>query len=356
MRGKRLSGNGASTLARQYSASVGLTSYEVDFFGRVQSLKDAALETFLATEEARRAAQISLVSEVANAYLAYAADREQLKLARDTLGNRRAEYELVRRRFELGSASALDLSQAQTGVESARGEVARYEALLAQDRNALVLVVGTSVDPALLPTAPIAELPMPAILPAGLPSDLLLRRPDIVEAEHALKAANANIGAARAAFFPSITLTASVGTASSDLSGLFDAGSRSWSFMPQIRLPIFEGGRNLANLRVSEADRDIALAQYEKAIQQAFTEVADTLAVQDTIDERLSAQTALTEATGLSYRLSQARFDKGIDSYLNVLVAQRSDYTARQGLIEVRLNRLANRIALYRALGGGWRT
>ncbi|WP_275661992.1 AdeC/AdeK/OprM family multidrug efflux complex outer membrane factor [Laribacter hongkongensis] len=351
-----LSGNGASTLARQYSASVGLTSYEVDFFGRIQSLKDAALETFLATEEARRAAQISLVSEVANAYLAYAADREQLKLARDTLGNRRAEYELVRRRFELGSASALDLSQAQTGVESARGEVARYEALLAQDRNALVLVVGTSVDPALLPTAPVAELPTPAALPAGLPSDLLLRRPDIVEAEHALKAANANIGAARAAFFPSITLTASVGTASSDLSGLFDAGSRSWSFMPQVRLPIFEGGRNLANLRVSEADRDISLAQYEKAIQKAFTEVADTLAVQDTIDERLSAQTALTEATGLSYRLSQARFDKGIDSYLNVLVAQRSDYTARQGLIEVQLNRLANRIALYRALGGGWRS
>jgi len=349
-----LSRSGRAETTHEYSATVGFSSYELDFFGRVRSLKDQALEIFLATGEARRSSQVTLVSEVASAYLTYAADQERLDLARDTLASQQASFALTRRRFELGVASELDLRQAQTSVESARFDVARFTSLVAQDRNALALLVGAPIDDALLPDAPVAEVTALREIPAGLPSDLLQQRPDIIQAEHLLKGANANIGAARAAFFPSITLTGAVGTASAGLSDLFKSGSGAWAFLPQISLPIFDAGRRDANLKVSETERDMAVAQYEKAIQSAFREVADALAERGTLSERLGAQEALTEATAQSYRLSQARFQRGVDSYLAVLDSQRSYYSAQQNLILTRLTRLTNQVTLYKVLGGGW--
>ena len=337
----------------QYSASVE-SSYELDVFGRVRSLNARALETFLATEQTRRSVHISLISEVAQAYSTLAADRELLQLAQSTLESQRAAYELTRQRFSAGIADALALRQAQTSVETARGDVARYTTFVAQDRNALVLVVGAPVPDALLPGGPIEQIGMVTDLPAGLPSEVLQQRPDIRAAEHQLRAAFANIGAARAQLFPSIRLTASAGTASSALSALFAAGSGAWSFVPQITMPIFNAGRNRATVRVAEVDRDLALASYERAIEVAFREVADALADRSTIDERLNAQQSLVEATADSYRLSDARFSSGVDSYLAVLDSQRSMYAAQQDLIRVRLARASNIVTLYRTLGGGW--
>ena len=349
-----LSSTGEAITARQSSVTVGFSSYELDFFGRVQSLKDQALQNFLATEQARRSAQISLVAEVANAYLALAADRERLQLAQDTLESEHSTYAITQRRFELGAASELAVRQAQTSVETARRDVALYISQVAQDRNALALLVGTPVPSELEPAAPLAEVSSMAELPTGLPSELLQRRPDVVQAEYLLKGANANIGAARAAFFPSITLTASAGTASNQLEGLFKAGSGVWNFAPQINVPIFDMGRNRANLDAAKVDQQIQLAQYEKAIQSAFREVADALASHGTLDEQLAAQEALVDATNVSHKLSLARFDKGVDSYLAVLDSQRSLYAAQQTLITVRLARLANQVTLYKVMGGGW--
>ena len=249
-------------------------------------------------------------------------------------------------------SSALDLYQAQTSVDTARVDIARYTSLVAQDENALALVIGSAVTRDMLPSSLSAISAVNDFKP-GLPSDALLRRPDIAQAEHLLKGANANIGAARAAFFPSISLTTSIGTFSPELSGLFKSGNSGWTFMPQITLPIFSGGRNTANLKVSETDRKIFLAQYEKAIQSAFREVADALAQRGTIDDQAAAQQALTDATAGSYRLSQARYEKGVDSYLTVLDSQRSLYSAQQNLISVRLSRLINLVTLYKVLGGG---
>lgn len=349
-----LSGTGQPVTSHQYSASLGVASYELDLFGRVRSLRDQALSQFFATEAAQRATRISLVAELANAYLTHAADRERLQLAKDTLASQQSSFELVRQRHALGTASALDVRQAQTSVESARVDVARYTSLVAQDRNAISLLVGMPVDDAQLAQAPIDALNALPEVDAGLPSQLLQRRPDIVQAEQTLRGANASIGAARAAFFPSITLTASAGSASASLSDLFRGGQGAWSFMPQISVPIFDGGRNRANLKVAETDRDIAVANYEKAIQSAFREVADALAERATLGEQLEAQTALTDATAETHRLSQARFDRGVDSSLQVLDAQRSYYAARQNLIATRLSRLTNQVTLYKALGGGW--
>jgi outer membrane protein, multidrug efflux system len=337
----------------QYSASVE-SSYELDLFGRVRSLNARALETFLATEHTRRSVHISLISEVAQAYSTLAADEQLLQLAQSTLDSQRAAYELTRQRFNAGIADALALRQAQTSVETARGDVAIYTTFVAQDRNALVLVVGAPVPDALLPAGPIEQIAMVTDLPAGLPSEVLQQRPDIRAAEHQLRAAFANIGAARAQLFPSIRLTASAGTASGALSALFAAGSGAWSFVPQITLPIFNAGRNRATVRVAEVDRDLALASYERAIEVAFREVADALADRSTIDERLNAHQSLVEATADSYRLSDARFSSGVDSYLPVLDSQRSMYAAQHDLIRVRLARASNLVTLYRALGGGW--
>ncbi|MDD2321647.1 MAG: AdeC/AdeK/OprM family multidrug efflux complex outer membrane factor [Geobacteraceae bacterium] len=347
------SGTGIPLNIHQYNVGLGISSYELDLFGRVRSLKDQALQQYFATEQARRSVQISLVAEVAANYLSLAADRERLQLAKETLASQQASYQLIRSRYEAGVSSALDLHQAQTSVDAARVDIARYTTLAAQDENALTLVVGSQVPADLQPTALSETLSALKDLPPGLPSDVLLSRPDILQAEHLLKGANANIGAARAAFFPRITLVSSVGFGSDQLSDLFASGAFVYSVAPRVTLPIFQGGANRANLKVSEVDRDIAVAQYEKAIQTAFREVADALAQRGTIDDQVLAQQSLTDATAQSFRLSEARYEKGVDSYLNVLDSQRSLYAAQQNLISVRLARLANLVTLYKVLGGG---
>lgn len=349
-----INATGQSVVSRQYSGTVGLSAYELDLFGRVRSLKDAALSQYLATEQAQRSAQISLVSQVSVAYMTLAADRERLTLAEQTLQSRRDTLHLTQRMHELGVSSALDLRQVQSTVDSARADVASYSSLVAQDLNALTVLVGAPVATELLPTEiSSAALTLTQDLGAGLPSDVLLRRPDVQQAEKTLEAANANIGAARAAFFPRISLTASAGSASTDLDNLFKNGQESWTFVPQISLPIFSGGRNRANLRVSELDRDIAVAQYEKAIQSAFKEVSDALAQRATVGELTAAQEALAASTQDAFRLARARFDKGIDDYLSTLDAQRSSYAAQQALISARLAQQVNRVTVYKVLGGG---
>lgn len=337
-----------------YRAGVGVTGFEVDLFGRVASLSEAALQRYLAEEESRRSAQLSLIAEVANAYLTLAADREQLRLARATLETREQAYAITAKRHELGAVSGLDLSQSRTLVEGARAEAARFAGEVARDSNALTLLVGSPPDPALLPTDftdPVTGL---AALPAGLPSTVLLRRPDVRAAEHELRAANADIGAARAAFFPTITLTGSIGSPSDELSGLFASGSEVWSFVPQVRVPIFDGGRLYAGLQVAKADRDIALARYEGAIQQGFREVADALALTGTLAEQHAALRALVDAARRGEELAQARYAAGRDSFLVLLEAQRTLYVAEQALITTRLAEQANRVTLYKVLGGGW--
>lgn len=346
---------GEAGISRQFSATLGFSAYELDFFGRVRSLEEQALEQYLATEEARRSAQIALVAEVANTWLTLAADRERLALARSTYGTRQKSYDLTKRSFDAGAVSALDLRQAETLLEGARADVARYTALVAQDGNALALVVGAPLPEETLPEKLTDALTTVAELPAGVPSEVLVRRPDILQAERALRAANASIGAARAAFFPSITLTAAAGTASASLDGLFQGGSGTWSFLPQIRIPIFEGGRLQASLDAAEIQRDINVAQYEKAIQSAFREVADGLAVRATVTEQLDARRKLVAATAETYRLSDARYRAGVDSYLGLLDAQRALYGAELDLIGVRLSEASSRVALYKALGGGWK-
>ena len=337
----------------QYNVGLGVSSYELDLFGRVRSLKDQALEQYLSTEQAHRSVQISLVSQVAAGWLALAADLERQQLAGETLANQQDAYKLIKSRHDAGISSALELNQAQTSVDTARVDIARYTTQVAQDKNALDLLVGSNVPTELLPQALSESLSSLTDIAPGLPSDVLLSRPDILQAEGELKGANANIGAARAAFFPKITMVSSVGLGSDELSGLFKSGAFVWKFAPQITLPIFDAGANKAGLKVAEVDRDIAVARYEKAIQTAFREVADALAQRGTIDEQLTAQQSLNDATAETYRLSRARYEKGIDSYLTVLDSQRSLYSAQQNLIGVRLTRLTNQVTLYKVLGGG---
>ncbi|MGE5284144.1 MAG: efflux transporter outer membrane subunit [Actinomycetota bacterium] len=348
-----LSRSGNAETPEEYNVNLGISSWEIDFFGRVRSLKDKALEEYLATEQARHGAQILLVSGVANAYLAFAADRETLTLARSTRDSQQAAYDLIRRRYDVGLSNALDLRQAQTRVDAARVDVALYSRLVAQDGNALDLLVGSRVPAELLPDN-LALVSPPREISPGVSSEVLLLRPDILQAESLLKAANANIGAARATLFPRISLTAAFGTASRELSGLFKPGSESWNFSPQIVAPIFDA-RAWAALDAIKVERKIALAQYEKAIQSAFREVADALAVRGTVEDQLSAQQSLVEAASETYRLSNARYAKGIDSYLGVLDAQRSLYAAQQGLIAVRLTKYVNQVGLYAVMGGGSR-
>jgi multidrug efflux system outer membrane protein len=346
-----VSGREHLTTVEQYSVNLGIASWEIDFFGRIRSLEKSALEEYLATEEARRSAQILLVSEVAAAYLTLAADRESLKLAQSTLETQRAAYHLIQRRYEVGLSSELDLRQVQTEVDAARVDVARYTDLVAQDENALNLLVGSPVPANLLPEALTAVPPLPDVS-AGASSEVLLLRPDILQAEDLLKSANANIGVARAAFFPRISLTTAIGTASSDLTGLFKSGSLAWNYWPQIVMPIFDA-RLWSALKATKVEREIALTQYEKAIQTAFRDVADALARWGTLGDQMKAQQSLVDATAITYRLSMARYEKGIDIYLNVLVAQRSLYAAQQGLIAIRLAKVKNQVQLYAVLGGG---
>lgn len=346
-----LSPKGREMTIEQYSVNLGISSWEIDFFGRIQNLKESALEEYLATEQGRRSAQISLISAVASVYLSLAADRENLKLAESTLQTQEVAYNLIRRRYEAGLASELELRQAQTQVDTAKREIARYLQLIAQDENALQLLVGSSIEKELLPEQLDSVSPFREIS-AGLPSEILLLRPDIQAAEHRLKAAHAYIGAARAAFFPRIALTAGVGTASAELSGLFKSGSGTWNFMPQIVMPIFDA-RTWSAYEASKVEREIALTQYEKAIQTAFREVADTLAIQGTVEAQLKAQESLVKALAEAYRLAEVRYLHGLDSYLAVLDAQRALFAARQGLVALRLAKIANQVKLYAVLGGG---
>ncbi|AEB09095.1 efflux transporter outer membrane subunit [Desulfobacca acetoxidans] len=347
----KISGTQGMVNLEEYSINLGISSWEIDFFGRIRSLKKRALEEYLASEQGRRSAEILLISEVANAYLTLAADRENLKLARSTLETQQAAYNLIRRRFEVGFAPELDLRQVQTRVDTARVDVARYTELTAQDENALHLLAGSPIPADLLPRELSLVKPLPDVSP-GTSSEVLLRRPDILQAEHVLKAANANIGAARAAFFPRISLTSAIGTASGDLSGLFETGSFVWSYAPRIVLPIFDA-RTRPALEATQVARKIALAQYERSIQIAFRETADALASRGTLGDRMAAQQSLVDATARTYQLSNARYEKGIDIYLNVLDAQRSLYAAQQGLIAIRLAKLVNQVRLYEVLGGG---
>jgi multidrug efflux system outer membrane protein len=346
-----LSSTGSAMTSERYDVNLGISSWEIDFFGRIRSLKDRALEEYLATDEARRSAQILLVSTVAQTYLALAADREALKLVVSTLETQEASYKLIRKRYDVGVVSELDLRRAQSQVDIARGDVARYTQLAAQDENALNLLIGSPLPPALLP-AELGSVSPPKEISPGLSSEMLLSRPDVLAAEHRLKAANANIGAARAAFFPRISLTTAVGTASADLSGLFKDGSGMWSFAPQIAIPIFDA-RTWSAYDVTKVEREISVTQYEKAIQAAFREVADALAVRGTVNQQIAAQQSLVHAAAETYRLSNVRYTKGIDSYLGVLDAQRSLYGAQQGLVSIRLLKLTNLVKLYAVLGGG---
>jgi len=342
---------GIPQTTERYDVSLGIVSWEIDFFGRIRSLKNRALQEYLATEQARRSAQTLLVSAVANAYLALAADRENLALAETTLQTQTAAYELVQQRFEVGLANKLALRQARTPVEAARLDIARYTQLVAQDENALNLLAGTPVPDELLP-AELDHVRPPREISAGLHSDLLLNRPDVLQAENMLKAANADIGAARAAFFPRISLTGALGTASDELSRLFNSGTNTWNYTPQAVMPIFDA-RTWSALKASKVQKKILLAQYEKAIQSAFRDVADALAVRGTVDRQVDAQQSLVNALAETYRLALSRYEKGIDSYLGVLDAQRSLFAAQQGLVSLRLAKVTNNVRLYAVLGGG---
>lgn len=344
--------DGSGTLSSAYTAGLLASAWEIDFFGRIASLKEAALAQYLATEEARSAAQISLVAAVANAWLSLQTNDELLALTQRTLATREDSLRLTRLRLDNGAATALDLRQAESLTATARATLAQQQRLRALDVNALTLLVGQPLSDALLPQATTTAAPFREV-PAGLPSDLLTRRPDLRQAEQQLIAANANIGAARAAFFPRIALTAGVGTASSQLSGLFKSGAWGFTLAPQATLPIFDAGRNQANLAASQAAREIAVAQYERAIQTAFREVADALAGRATLGEQLAAQQAQAAAEADRFRLADLRFRNGVSSSLDLLDAQRALFTAQQAVAQTRLAVLQNQVALYKVLGGG---
>lgn len=335
-----------------YSVSAGVSAWEIDLFGRVRNLTQAAQQEFFAVEGNRRATQTALIAEVATAWLTMAADRQRLDVSRRTEATLQQTVQLTDARFKAGIASELDVRQAQTSLDRARSDMAALTTQVAQDQNALNLLAGATVPETLLPEA-LADGATLDRLPAELPSDVLLRRPDIAAAEHRLIAANASIGAARANFFPRISLTAALGTLSLGLSNLFTGGAENWSVAGTASVPVFDFGRNVSNLDLAKATRDASVVQYEKTVQMGFREVADALARRGTIDDQLAAQQSLLANAEASYRLSDARFRAGVDGFLNTLVSQRSFYAAEQEFVETRLIRQTNAVELYRALGGG---
>ncbi|SFO00602.1 efflux transporter outer membrane subunit [Sphingomonas sp. OK281] len=336
-----------------YSANVGISSWEIDLFGRVRNLTQSQQEQYFAAEENRNAAQVSLVAEIATQWLTMAADQDRLKIARDTEKAYGQTVKLTQDRFRIGIASELEVRQASTSYDQARSDIAEATTLIAQDQNALNLLAGTTLPADMLPARLEETSPTLENLPSNLPSEVLLRRPDIASAEHQLIAANANIGAARAAFFPNISLTAAFGTISLGLSNLFGSGSQNWSVAPSVSQTLFDFGKNKGNLRYAQATRDAAVATYEKSIQTGFREVADALARRGTIGAQLQAQTSLRDNAAGAFKLSDLRFRAGIDTFLNTLDSQRSLYTAQQSLLAARLTRDSNSVELYRALGGG---
>lgn len=339
----------------EWSASIGSTAYEVDFFGRIRSLNRQALEKFLATSEAKRSTQISLVSEVASQYFTLRQAQTQLELARQTLATVQESYALNKATFDAGASSELDLRTAEAQVQTAMINALTYERRIAQAENHLTLLVGQPLPTDLPAPRPFDETNLVAEVPAGLPSELVQRRPDILQAEHTLRAANANIGAARAAFFPSVKFTASVGTTSSKFDQLFASGTGLWSFSPQITLPIFTGGQNRADLDSAKISTRIEVANYQKAIETAFREVADALVATRSYTEQLEVQAKLIDAQQRRFDLATARYRQGDTAYLDVLSAQQDLYSAQQNRLETRLNQLASRISLYKSLGGGWK-
>ena len=350
-----------STLTGKYTNSymAGLTmpSWEIDFWGRISSLKEQALAQYLATAEARKAVQVSLIASVANAWLALQADEELMGISRHTLSTREQSIKLTKLRFDSGVSSELDFRQAQSLTENARATLASQTRQRDLDANALTLLVGQSLPSELLSSLKgkkLSDLPPLAQVPSGLPSDLLLRRPDVRQAEQSMIAANANIGAARAAFFPNVSLTATAGFVNPELSDLFSSGSRYFSIAPSLYLPIFNAGRNRANLEVAEASEKIAVAQYEKSIQTAFREASDALVSRKTLKDQLDAQARQLEAEQVRYKLSDLRYANGVASYLDLLDAQRSLFSLEQTVVQVRLAQLQNQINLYKVLGGGW--
>ena len=345
-------GNG--NIVSSYSAGLQISAYEVDFFGRVRSLGEAAQAQLLASTEARKTVQIALVSAIAQTWFAVQADEALLEVTRQTLETRQESYRLTKLKFDNGASSELDLRQAESLLEAGRVALAQQTRQRALDENALVLLVGRPLPVDLPAATPLGRAPAMADLPAGLPSDLLVRRPDVRQAEQQLVAANANIGAARAAFFPRISLTASAGVASNELSGLFKGGNLAWSFVPQLLQPIFDAGRNQANLEAAQLARDVAVANYEKAIQTAFREVSDALAGRATLGEQLRAQQAQAQSEQVRLRLADLRYRNGASSYLEVLDAQRALFAAQQAVVQVQAAQLQNQVALYKALGGGW--
>jgi outer membrane protein, multidrug efflux system len=362
--GSRLpAANGGSTTL--YNVGLAVTAYELDFFGRVSSLKEAALSQYLATEEGRKTAQISLIAAVANSYLSILADEELQAITRQTLTTREDSLKLSKLRFDSGVTSELDFRQAESLLEAARVAYAQQQRQRALDENALTLLVGQPLGSDLLATSPsssaatqatpLAQAQAMADVPAGLPSDLLISRPDIRQAEQLLLASNANIGAARAAFFPRISLTVGAGSASGQLSGLLKSGSWGYTAAPQLLLPIFDAGRNQAGLDSAKVGRDIAIAQYEKAIQTAFREVADALATRTTLVDQLQSQQAQANAEAIRFKLSDLRYRNGVASYLDLLDAQRSLFSAQQAVVQTRLAQLQSQVTLYKTLGGGWK-
>ena len=349
--------NTSGQYTNAFQVGLAVSAWEIDFFGRVAALKEQALAQYLATEEARKSAQISLVAAVANGWYTLLADEELLAISRSTLATREESIKLAKLRLDNGVSSELDYHQAEGLTQAARATLAQQQRQRALDENALVLLLGQSLPPEVLASIGgyrLADTPAMAALPAGLPSDLLTRRPDIRQAEQTLLGANANIGAARAAFFPRISLTASVGSVSNELSGLFKSGSWAFSLAPQLVLPIFDAGRNQAGLDSAQSGRAIAVAQYEKTIQTAFREVADALAGQATLTDQLNAQKAQSDAEAKRLKLSDLRYRNGVASYLDFLDAQRSLFSTQQAVVQTRLVQLQNQVALYKTLGGGW--
>lgn len=353
-----VSPSGTTQITRSYDVNGAVSAWELDLWGRVRSLSDRALATYLALDETRIAARLSLLAEVTNAYLTLRADQELLQLAHDTLSTQKRTYALTQALFDAGNATQIDLRRAEIALRTAEVSQAAYTRVAAQDRNALVLLLGQPLTAELSASLDKANtLPddiIPSALPAGLPAELLVRRPDVRAAEQQLRAANANIGAARAAFFPAISLTGSAGTASSSLDGLFEPGSAAWSFVPQISLPIFRGGALRANLDLAQVQKRIEIANYEKAIQVAFREVADGLAGRQTLDDQFRSEQLLVQASQANYELASQRFRAGIDDNLAELDAQRALFSAQQTLVQTRLARMSNLVNLYKALGGGW--
>ncbi len=343
---------GPATITR-YEANAA-SAFEIDLFGKIRSQNQSVLETFFATQEAKNATQIALIAEVSNAYLQLLADQKILDLAKETLAGQEKSYQLTAKKFEYGVISKLDLAQLKTGIETAKANQALYSKLVEQDKNALVLLMGVKNSDLLEGKEKLEDIKLIDNLPVGLASEILLSRPDIMQAEHQLKSANANIGAARAAFFPSISLTGSVGYASTDLSNLFSgAASAAWSFAPSISLPIFEGGRNIANLDYAKISKNIYIAKYEKAIQTAFREVADELSAKKNLDAQIAAQNELAKAAEDAYKISSARYEAGIDNFINVADSQRTLFNAQQNQIALTKEKLSNLVRLYKVLGGG---